>query len=218
MILSEHKGVYLDALEASDRGEFQAFVSFMLSRSLDTIQLVEESLWGQNAPTPEESMDAIDRIYTTKGGFGQQEVDASGARLQQLVMDEFTKVFSRNSSSNVRYQSSFIDGGRGPSDPAYRLPFTGARRLEVRLDATVPVNAATLRTYHLFLPKDAGVDDDIRLDRADGKESFVARVSEVIPSVSGVLQIRMALFAERVAGEMLADLRSVIERALRGQL
>ncbi|MGA2219919.1 MAG: hypothetical protein ABSG51_17650, partial [Terracidiphilus sp.] len=68
------------------------------------------------------------------------------------------------------------------------------------------------------LPKDAGVDDDIRLDRADGKESFVARVSEVIPSVSGVLQIRMALFAERVAGEMLADLRSVIERALRGQL
>jgi hypothetical protein len=74
-----------------------------------------------------------------------------------------------------------------------------------------------LRTYHLFLPKDADVDDDIQIERADGKETFVARVSEVIPTISGVLQIRITLFAERVAGSMLAELKSNVEKAVRGQ-
>jgi Fic family protein len=217
VILSEHKEAYLDALESSDNGNYQAFVDFMLTRSLDTIQLVEESLSRPLIPSPEEGMEALDRLYTTKGGYGQQEVDASGARLQQIVMDEFTKVFSRISSSNLRYQASFIEGGRGPSNEAYRLPFSGARRLEVRLDATQPPNVASLRTYHLFLPKDAGVEDEIQLERADGKDSFVARVSDVIPGISGMLQIRITLFTERVAGEMLAEFKSKVEKLLRGQ-
>jgi len=217
MILSEQKSDYLDALESADGGAFQAFVDFMLGRSLDTITLVNESVLGALSPTPEQGVEAIDRLYTTKGGYSQQDVDACGARLQQLAMDEFTKVFSKHSSSNVRYQASFVDSGRGPSDPAHRLPFSGARRLEVRLDTTVPAKALSLRAYHLFLPKDADADDDIQLERADGKESFVARVSEITPSISGVLQLRIAMFAERVAGAMLAELRSTVEKANRGQ-
>jgi Fic family protein len=217
VILSEHKEAYLDALEDADRGDYQLFVDFMLARALDTISLVNESVIGALSPTPEQGVEAIDRLYKTKGGYGQQEVDACGARIQQLMMDEITKVFSRNPSSNVRYQASFVEGGRGPSNEAYRLPFSGARRLEVRLDAIQPPNAVSLRTYHLFLPKDADVDDDIQIERADGKETFVARVSEVIPTISGVLQIRITLFAERVAGSMLAELKSNVEKAVRGQ-
>ncbi len=217
VILSEHKEAYLDALENADRGDYQAFVDFMLTRSLDTIQLVGESLRAALSPTPEQSVEELDRLYTTKGGYSQQQVDVCGAKLQQLVMDEMTKVVSRNASSNYRFQASFIDGGRGPSDGAYRLPFTGARRLEVRLDGIQPPNAVSLRTYHLFLPKDAGIDGDVRLERADGKEIFEARISDIIPSVSGVLQIRVTIFAERVAGEMLAELKSRIENSLRGQ-
>ena len=38
VILSEHKNVYLDALESADGGDFQAFVDFMLARALDTIR------------------------------------------------------------------------------------------------------------------------------------------------------------------------------------
>jgi Fic family protein len=217
VILSEHKEAYLDSLEAADGSDYQSFVDFMLARSLDTIQLVEESLRRPLAPSPEEAVAAIDRLFTTKGGYGQQEVDASGARLQQLMMDEFTKVFSRNTSSSLRYQASFVEGGRGPSNEAYRLPFSGARRLEVRLDAIQPPNVVSLRTYHLFLPKDAGVDDEIQLERADGKDSFVARVSDIIPAISGMLQIRITLFAERVAGAMLAEFKTNVEKILGGQ-
>ncbi|HTW62557.1 MAG TPA: Fic family protein [Terracidiphilus sp.] len=217
MILSEQKEAYLDALEAADDNDYQSFVEFMLARALDTITVVSESMLGALSPKPEQGLGAIDRLYTTKGGYTQQEVDACGARLQQLLMDEFTKVFSRSSSPNVRYHSSFVDGGRGPSDAVHRLPFSGARRLEIRLDAVAPAKAVSLRTYHLFLPKDADADDDVQLEQADGKESFVARVCELIPSVSGILQIRLGLFAERVAGVMLSELRAAVERVLREQ-
>ncbi|MGA2048417.1 MAG: Fic family protein [Terracidiphilus sp.] len=218
MILSEHKEAYLDALEAADSGIYQRFVDFMLERSLDTITLVNESVVGALSPSPEQSLEAIDMLYTTKGGYGQQEVDAAGVRLQNLMMDELTKVFSRNHSSNVRYEASIIGGGRGPSDNAHRLPFTGAQRLEVRIDAIVPAKTVSIRVYHLFLPKNADAHDDIQLEQADGKESFVARVGDVIPSISGVLQMRISLFAERAAGAMLAELRFAVEKMLRGQL
>ncbi len=43
VILSEQRDSYLRSLEISDSGDYQAFVDFMLARSLDTIGLVEES-------------------------------------------------------------------------------------------------------------------------------------------------------------------------------
>jgi hypothetical protein len=217
MILSEHKSSYLDALEDADSGDYQSFVEFMLARSLDTIALVNESLRGGHSPTPEQGVEAIDRLYTTKGGYDQLEIDARGAALQSLLMDEMTKVFSKNPSSNLRYHAGFIDGGRGPADATHRLPLSGARRLEIRLDTIAPPQAVSLRTYHLFLPKDADGGDEIRLERADSKESFIARVDELLPAVSGVLQMRIAIFADRVAGAMLTELKSTIERALRGR-
>jgi hypothetical protein len=217
MILSEHKNTYLDALEDADSGNYQSFVEFMLSRSLDTMTLVNESLRGELSQTPEQGVEAIDSLYTTKGGYDQQEIDARGAALQSLLMDEITKVFSQNPSPNLRYHAGFVDGGRGPSDAAHRLPLSGARRLEIRLHTIGPPQAVSLRTYHLFLPKDADGDDDIRLERADSKESFIARVDELFPAVSGVLQMRVAIFADRVAGALLTELKSAIEKALEGQ-
>jgi hypothetical protein len=46
---------------------------------------------------------------------------------------------------------------------------------------------------------------------------FVARMDELIPAISGVLQIRITLFTERVVGEMLAELKSLAQKTLRGQ-
>jgi Fic family protein len=214
MILSEHKGAYLDALEAADRGEYRRFVDFMMARSLDTIALVNESLLGSLSTSPERGVEAIDMLYTTKGGYEQLEVDARGSALQNLLMDELTKVFSKNPSLNLRYETNLVGEGRNPSDATHRLPLTGARRLDVRLQTTTPPNAVSVRTYHLFLPTDSDDDDEVQLERADGKESFTARISELFPAISGVLQIRLSIFAERVAGAMLTEIKSALEKAL----
>ena len=41
-------------------------------------------------------------------------------------------------------------------------------------------------------------------------------MNELVPTVSGVLQIRVELFADRLIGEMLGELKFLAEDALRG--
>src|SRR5712692_2610491 len=88
VILSEHKNLYLDSLEAADQGNYQAFVSFMQDRSLETMKLVEESLRSALSPPAEETLAAIQQLYVTRGGFTHEEVDAAGRSLVALFSEE----------------------------------------------------------------------------------------------------------------------------------
>jgi hypothetical protein len=82
------------------------------------------------------------------------------------------------------------------------------------------------RTFALWLPRDAGGIDDIQPMLAGGTEvlvllpnrktEFDARMDELIPSFSGVLLIRIGIFAERVIGEMLLDLMREAKKVLQG--
>jgi len=82
------------------------------------------------------------------------------------------------------------------------------------------------RKYALWLPKNANGDDDVLLARIwdnlamieldESKIVFSARVSDLIPTVSGVLQIRTSMFADRIVSEALGQLRSAAEEAIHG--
>jgi Fic family protein len=216
VILSEHKDVYLDALEAADRGEYQLFVDFMLARSLDTIRLVDESVLSASSPSAEQSMAAIDGLYVTKGGYTQDQVDAGANQLLQIFHDALKKVLATNAAKKVQSNVNIAPNSQIPPGPAHRNTLGGGKSLFVSLSSSPPAQAQVNRNYGLLVPKDAGGDDDIQLSRrVDGQGTFIARMDEVIPSLSGVLQIRIAMFAERVVGEMLSELKSQAEMVLR---
>lgn len=86
--------------------------------------------------------------------------------------------------------------------------------LQVTFNSAPPVQAQVIHQYFLWLPKDPAGDDDILLKLANASEEFVARMDEVLPSVSGVLQIRINMFGERVVRGMLAELRGLAQKAL----
>jgi hypothetical protein len=58
----------------------------------------------------------------------------------------------------------------------------------------------------------AGSADEFQLRERSGEDTFAARVDEVLPVLSGVLQIRVGMFSERVVAEMLDDLRLEVDR------
>ena len=110
--------------------------------------------------------------------------------------------------------------------------------LHVELSTSSPAYARVYRNFVLWLPVDAAGDDDIHLVRIFDENPrlteirvggtrigpptrfervFSARMDELVPTVSGVLQIRAGLVAERVVGEMLAELTPLAEKALHGQ-
>jgi Fic family protein len=216
MILSEHKSTYLDALEGADAGKYQSFVEFMMARAMDTIRIVEESLDGGGAPSAEESLSAIDRLYLTKGGYTLNEIDELGAEVLNLVSNELASASSKIAVRNVKSEVQMVQGGRNPSDDHHRLPLAGARGFDLRFVSAAPASATVIRRYHLFLPKDAW-GEDVLIERGDGKEAFKARIDEIAPRNAGVLQIRVGLFADRVIREMLAELTSLAEKTIKGR-
>ena len=66
------------------------------------------------------------------------------------------------------------------------------------------------------------VDEKLGLRRFSGESdhasqiAFSARISDLIPAISGVLQIRVGIFADRLVGEALTELKFLASRALHG--
>lgn len=242
MILSEHKAAYLDALETADRGEYQSFVDFLLARVFDTMMLVNEANLAGRAPTVKESVTAIDRLFRTRGGYDQQEIDRAGSELLNSIRTEFAKIIATEGGSNWKGEatSNSLDArfGKRPSpDPAHRWPASIGPKgdwttLHVELSTMPPGSARLYRDYSYWVPMDAAGDDDVQvvriaLNTGEGGSHqaksiratpcFSVRIEELVPSPAGVFLLRASLFAERELGEMLGELKLLAEKALRGQ-
>ena len=210
VILSEHKESYLNALEGADKGDYQKFVNFMLLRSLDTIQLVYESVRGAGSPNPLDIARDLQKLYVTKGGYTQDEVDQSGAELEKLITNEIGKRVKEFETPKLHGSLSYT-GTEHISPPTHRVPLSGGKNLNVSLASDRPAAAQVSRYFGLFVPKDAGAEDDIQLRELPQGEVFTARMDELRPVVSGTLSIRVSIFVERLLSEMLGKLKALAE-------
>lgn len=215
VILSEHKSAYLDALGNADRGEYQSFVEFMLARTLDTIKLVDESIRSGLAPTPEQSLAAINGLYVTRGGYAQEQVDTAGKQIFDALMKELQERIG-GLKPRISGNVGLVHRGNTPSpEQGYRSLVSGSQALRVTLASAPPAHAQVMRDYDLYLPRDAGRDDDVLLKSVNPPDTLAFRVDEAIPTTSAILQMRIKMFVERLLGEMLANLHSLAEQSLR---
>ncbi len=213
VILSEQKGAYLDSLEAADAENYQAFVDFMLARCLDTIELVSENVRAARAPSAEDTLKEIKALYITKGGYTIEQVDNAATRLLQEFASEISARLAVVKDSPV---TPFLTNTPGPVQArlpfGYRFVIKNQHFLQIGFDSPAPAQAMVRRIYFAFVPKDPSGDDDIQIGIFRGsnveipRERFTARMDELIPGLSGVLQIRLGMFADRVIGELLAEL------------
>jgi len=217
VILSEQRDAYLNSLEGADAGDYQAFVDFMLARSLDTITLVDESLRSALTVSAEQSAAAIQALYVTRGGYTHEQVDQLGAKFLEAFQGAVTQAMAKIQAPKVSFGAGAVLGMPYGVPSGYRVPLTGARTVNFTLSAAPPAQAHVQRVYGLLLPKDAAGEDDIQLVRLEhGKpvDAFIARVDQLIPGVTGILQIRLNMFAERFANEMFAELRDGAEKRM----
>ncbi len=225
MILTEHKGAYLDALEASDQGQFQPFASFMLQRSFDTMTLVEETMRTAKVPPVRESLAAIDGLHPAQGKFSEQQIDLAGTRLLKIVADETQKEISKVQMPKIQGKAKIEAGVRQGYSSTHMPSQNGGQHLHLEILSINPSRlpnvclppAVVKRLYDLLVPRHAGADDQFQLRLRDGKDIFATRVDEVLPALSSTLQIRVKMFAERVVAEAFADLRLEVDRVNQGR-
>ncbi|HEY2090630.1 MAG TPA: Fic family protein [Thermoanaerobaculia bacterium] len=217
LILTEHRLEYFSGLGRADEGAYQPFVDFILSRTLDSIQLVSDTLKAAGVPAPTQAAAQLKRVYVTRGGYTHGEVDDAGYRL----FDAFTSELGRQSSDLkapelaiefVTLQNTTVSA----ANPAYRTPVTsGSRAFSVVLTTSPPAGIEVKRTFLLEVPKDSGREDDLVIRNLNTGELFQARIEDAHPAITGTLHLRLSVFIQGVLGQAITEAASRASEALR---
>jgi Fic family protein len=215
LVLFEHRRPYYEALSGADQGDLSPFVAFSLARVLDAITLVDESMRGALARDPGEAADDLHQLYVTKGGYSHGEVDAAGKKLVEAMAGELTRVAPGFAKGHISIDPSRGGGALMPPLPGFRYPIGEPMYIRVVFAAGPPAEVSFTRDFQIEVPIDCGVDDDLTLRNPQTGETFAARVEDVRPAISSVLQMRMNMFAHRVISDALVELKSRAALALR---
>lgn len=215
LVLFEHRRAYYEALSAGDKGDFAPFVTFSLARVLDAITLVDESMRGALAGDPVAVAEDLQQLYVTKGGYSHGEVDHAGKKLVEAMAGELTRVAPAFAKGHVSISPSRGGGALSSPLPGFRHPVGEPMYIRVVFAAGPPADVSLTRDFQIEVPIDCGVDDDLTLRNPQTGETFTARVEDVRPAVSSVLQMRMNMFAHRLISDALIELKSRATIALR---
>jgi hypothetical protein len=222
MILSEHKNEYLDALETADQGLYQHFVDFMLGRSLDTMALVKDSMGRTPVPSRDESLEGINGPPVRGRSYGDRQVDEAGTRLMSTLEAAARHEMSKVSGGKVQGKAGLAAGSHRVYRPNYRVSHNVGQHLFAELISIQPSRvqnvslppAVVSRTYDLFVPKDARGEDEYLIREREGKGEFTVAIDDALPLIlPASLMLRIEMFATRVVDEMLASLKTEVDRA-----
>jgi Fic family protein len=225
LILADQKQEYFNALQAADAGDKQPFVDFTLDRALEAMQLVTDSLQAAVAPPTDASLELVKALYVTKGGYRHEQVDEAGLRLFEAVFSEIQQQLNTLQLPQLTKGLHKAVAG-GSLKKGYRHVLGGGRQnrpgprgqhsaFVLQLTTSAPAQALVAYSFQLQLPKDCGREDDLLLLDPQRTEIFAARIDDLTPYVSSVLQIRIKMFVQGLLSRSLAELARVAQDAYR---
>jgi len=216
LILAENRGEYITALESADTGDFRPFIDFVMERALDAIRLVDESIRTAMAPSVNDSLATIKRLYVTKGGYSHTEVDQAGIRLLELLKTEFSRQLGEMSlKGTVNCNVNEASASAKVYKPSDRLLLSGPRGLRFSASTDIPANASVHRNFAIEVPKDCGRDDDLAIVQVESGSLFEARMTELHPVVTAALQMRISILVQGMVSEVLGELAAKATSALK---
>jgi Fic family protein len=218
VVLSEHRSEYYAALEAADAGEHQRFVDFTMARTLDSIQLVSETLKAAGVPAPIEAAAQLKRVYLTRGGYTHADVDQAGYRLFDAFVAEVERQANALDLTELSVEVTTQRVPFAPASPDYRLPvLTGPRLAQIDFSSSAPAVVKATRLVALQVPKDSGREDDLVLRSSSSGETFETRISEAHPAITGTLHLRLSVFVHGLLGHAISEVSKLAAAELRRQ-
>jgi Fic family protein len=220
LILQDRQQEYFLALEVADQGTYSPFTDFMFDRCLDAVQLVNECILATPIPPVSDTLNQIRALYMTRGGYSHQEVDDAGYKLSELARQELEGVIERHkvNAQGIQISAQLQRRNYTTTRPNFRPPVSdGGRRIQVNFASAAPAQARVERNFTLEIPQDCGVDDDLSICNQTTGEIFGARVNEVVPHPTDALQMRLRIWAERVLGSGLQELKKQATQSLKQQ-
>jgi Fic family protein len=207
LILVEHRGLYFQALEAADRGEFNEFVQFIGDRAVDAMRLFEESLTTARAADPEATLARLKALYRSNRGYTHSELDEAGA----VLLNEFhTALSSRIAKLELPENVSLSvqrEAGVGPPTQSGNRVSKDGKAFRVRLTAqsAPPAGGLVEALFHVEVPAKEQ-EFDLAIVGVQWDDGITARMTELIPEGRTAISMRLQLTAERIVGNVLSNL------------
>ncbi|WP_181416858.1 Fic family protein [Nitrospira lenta] len=219
LVLVDHRNAYIDALEAADSGECQTFVNFVTSRSRDAFVLVAESLRTAEVDDPVKTSRAIGDLYLTRGGYKHNQVDLAGQTLLHAVQTQIQKqVTEVPRAGELRFDVTRSGGDiqMPPTPDGYRtLVSIPKESIVLQAESLPPAATKVNRNLVIFVPRNCGRDDDIMILCRETNDLLRVPISSVLGKERMVTDLRVAIFSNRVLGEILCQLKAQAESELK---
>lgn len=217
LIADDTKKEYFDSLESADHGEYQTFVNFIFERGIDSIRLLEESLKAAPKRSIEESAKEIQKLYVSKGGYQQSDIDKAGNTFFELFQKEMEKQLKQIRSPVISYNFQPVTSKslKTPPKTEYRFPIEkGPRELHISLSTKQPATANLTNRFYLAVPKNSGQEDELLITCIENNEEIEARITEVFPLQTVSIEMRLTITVKRLLAEMTEKLLSQAKATL----
>lgn len=208
LVLMEHRSEYLATLREADAGRFKEFVGFSERRAADAFGLVRESLKAAAMPLATDEQSALRRQYRTSGGYAHTDLDPAGVGLLLAAQQRAQQLLAELQSPELtitarRHTESFPEAPKG-----YRNPI-GNRSdlLRIEFVSAPPASGSRVLSLVYHLPHDARGTDEVLLRCLEYEMSAGIAVAQIVPAVTTVARLKVALFLEGLFGRALKDLR-----------
>jgi hypothetical protein len=207
MVLYDQKTTYLESLRQSDAGNHQSFVDFVARRVAETVELLTTGFQAAAAPAVADALARLEGLYQTRGGFSQAALDRAGSQVLDALAEEFDRqVAGVTMPEIVVLKVNRVGGGYRSDRNDYRAPAPPPTHVAVSGASKPPIESNFRWDYIVLIPRDCGEDDALRIrSEAHGRE-LTARVSELMPSLSHSLLMKVRLYVQSELGHMLAHL------------
>ena len=208
LVLSENRDEYLSALTAADVGSYDVFVEFASNRILDAIQMSQDALVAAASPPSETSVAAIEQLYgpaidplhRTKGGYTEEQVEGAALNLLKTIQEELSMQLGNLTSSVIDSSVGRANFESRPTAPNLRPPFRDATgtALTLFLRTKAPIEARVERSFAVQVPINWANEDNIVLWDWHHGDHLEVRITDLVPTPSPQLLVRVKLWVEGV--------------------
>lgn len=205
VVFADQRDIYLDALEAADRGDPGPFVSFVEQRAVDAVELVLGH-FPSGAPAAAESLAKLSGVTNGRGGLTADQIDALVERLLKLAEEAFSSR-CREVLPSSHFSSEWTNGYLA-FQPAWE-DIEGYRQVVGKgwamLKSKPPRDALVVRQVSLRLAEQQTNGADFVLI---GEREPIARVfiRDLHPAETEVLRLKLKGWARQLVDELAAEL------------
>jgi Fic family protein len=211
MIFFDTRPDYFDALEEADQKRYQVLTDFVFERCLEGVQLTIAGFEAEQGNL-KASLDRIQKVYATKGGYTHEEIDQSGKEFSEIFKNEIASRSTIYDQTNFWFNVRHAPNSVSMNLPEYRNLESSTILFEIASNPPYQIS----EQHHLcsIVPKNPDSDGSTFLVSAKNlQEKYECRINEIIPKLKTATRTRIELMVKKFLDKRIAEFVDLLEQA-----